>query len=126
MKTRIQNDVFNGVLMLYMYKMSVIRLLEDYRPINSVITGHSLGASIASGIGSNQDKIITYNKGNTIGQNNILLVMPNSSRNSFKKNIFENLPEVNPSLYPPVVFELIRLTGFCGTIAHLLLNLIPL
>jgi hypothetical protein len=41
---------------------------KKYLPVNSVITGHSLGGSIASGIGGKSDKIITYNKGNTIGQ----------------------------------------------------------
>jgi putative lipase involved disintegration of autophagic bodies len=39
-----------------------------YRPSNTSVVGHSLGGSIASYIGSRSDKIITSNKGATIGQ----------------------------------------------------------
>jgi hypothetical protein len=36
---------------------------------NIDIAGHSLGGSIASGIGKRSDRITTYNKGSTIGEN---------------------------------------------------------
>lgn len=39
-----------------------------YNPTESTVTGHSLGGAIASGIGKGSDKIVTYNKGATIGQ----------------------------------------------------------
>jgi hypothetical protein len=41
---------------------------EAYRVDNATIVGHSLFGTIASYIGSKKDKVITYNKGATIGQ----------------------------------------------------------
>lgn len=43
---------------------------EKYKPESSTVVGHSLGGSIASYVGKKEDKIITYNKGATIGQSN--------------------------------------------------------
>lgn len=43
---------------------------EKYNPSESTVVGHSLGGSIASGIAKKEDKIMTYNKGSTIGQKN--------------------------------------------------------
>lgn len=39
-----------------------------YNPSESSVVGHSLGGAIASRIGQKEDKIITYNKGATIGE----------------------------------------------------------
>ena len=41
---------------------------KSYNPINTTITGHSLGASIGSGIASKNDKFLGFNAGYTIGQ----------------------------------------------------------
>lgn len=44
------------------------KAIEKYNPRKSIVVGHSLGASIASGIAENDDDIITYNKGAYPGQ----------------------------------------------------------
>jgi hypothetical protein len=41
---------------------------EKYNPLNTTVAGHSLGGSIAQYIGSKNDKILTLDKGATIGQ----------------------------------------------------------
>ena len=48
---------------------NVLKLAKQkYHPVDTVLTGHSLGGSIASYIGSGNDKIYSLNKGATIGQ----------------------------------------------------------
>jgi len=48
---------------------NVLKLAKKkYNPNETVLTGHSLGGSIASYIGSGNDKFYTLNKGATIGQ----------------------------------------------------------
>ena len=41
---------------------------ELYNPIDTTVTGHSLGASIGAGIASKNDKFLGFNAGYTIGQ----------------------------------------------------------
>ena len=41
---------------------------QIYNPSNTTVTGHSLGASIGSGIASKGDKFLGFNAGYTIGQ----------------------------------------------------------
>ena len=41
---------------------------EKYKPVDTVVTGHSLGSSIGAGIASKNDKLYTLDGGYTIGQ----------------------------------------------------------
>ena len=41
---------------------------KHYQPENTILAAHSLGGSIIGYIGDRKDKVITYNKGATIGQ----------------------------------------------------------
>jgi len=43
------------------------RAKQKYNIDSATITGHSLGGSVAQYIGSKQDKVISFNKGSTIG-----------------------------------------------------------
>jgi hypothetical protein len=49
-------------------KRTLEKAKDIYNPTNTTVTGHSLGASIGSGIASKNDKFLGFNAGYTIGQ----------------------------------------------------------
>jgi len=46
-------------------KTALDQAKQKYQPSNTVVSGHSLGGRIASGIGGSGDKILTYNSGHS-------------------------------------------------------------
>jgi putative lipase involved disintegration of autophagic bodies len=47
----------------------MLKIARDrYKPSNVSVTGHSLGGSVAGYISSKNDKVLTLDKGETIGQ----------------------------------------------------------
>lgn len=49
-------------------KKTLEKARDKYKPAEVVVTGHSLGGAVARDIGKKNDKIITYNRGATIGE----------------------------------------------------------
>ncbi len=49
-------------------KKTLDKARNKYKPSNVVVTGHSLGGAIAQYVAKKEDKVVTFNKGATIGQ----------------------------------------------------------